>query len=239
MATLRWARNGSHGGPEAHRQGHTHRSSRPDVCAPAHCPTASGRRPSRRLGLLRFYSDRPAPVKNLFRAIGGYSIHGRFPRSARHHRLRRGDARPHLGAGPGMTWTQGILLGVAVAHVHLPGRRHVQAREVLDGLHLDHRHPGHRPGPHLAVPRVLHGRGVRRPGPLPGLGRAAGLPGPRDRPRTGAELEALRRLDGHLLGRRHGRHLPDHPDPGVAARSTRSTSVRSARPSASTPPRRS
>ena len=34
------------------------------------------------------------------------------------------------------------------------GCRHVQAREVLDGLHLDHHHPGHRPGPDLAVPRA-------------------------------------------------------------------------------------
>ena len=100
--------------------------------------------------------------------------------------------------------------------VHLPGRGHVQARVVLDGLLLDHRHPGHRPGPHLAVPRLLHGRRLRGPGALPRLGRAARLPAARDRPRAGADLEALRRLDGHLLGRVDGLHLPAHPDPGLA-----------------------
>ena len=45
-----------------------------------------------------------------------------------------------------MTWTQGLLLGIAVIMFFYLGYRHVQAREVLDGLHLDHRHAGHRPG---------------------------------------------------------------------------------------------
>ena len=49
------------------------------------------------------------------------------------------------------------------------------------------------------------------------LGRAAGLPAARDEPRPGADLAALRRLDGHLLGRLARLHLPAHPDPGVAA----------------------
>ena len=39
-----------------------------------------------------------------------------------------------LGLGAGMTAAKAILLGGVRPGVHLPGRRHVQAREVLDGL---------------------------------------------------------------------------------------------------------
>ena len=69
-----------------------------------------------------------------------------------------------------------------------------------------------------------------------GVGRAADLPAARDQPRAGADLEALRRLAGHLLGGLHGRHLPDHPDPGVAAAQPPAPRRRAARRSASTPP---
>jgi len=65
-----------------------------------------------------------------------------------------------------MTWTQGVLLGIAVVMFIYLGFAMFKPR-VLDGLHLDHRHPGGGPGPHVAVPRLLHGCGLRRPGPLP------------------------------------------------------------------------
>ena len=48
-------------------------------------------------------------------------------------------------------------------------------------------------------PRLLHGGRLRRPGPLPRLGRAAHLPAARDEPGAGADLEALRRVARHLL----------------------------------------
>ena len=126
------------------------------------------------------------------------------------------DARPDLGAGAGMTVDPGHSARRRRPDVHLPRRRHVQAGVVLDGLLLDHRHPGRRPGAHLALPRLLHGRRLRRPGPLPPVGRAPRLPAARHQPGAGADLEALRRLDGHLLGGLDRLHLPDHPHPGVA-----------------------
>ena len=58
-------------------------------------------------------------------------------------------------------------------------------------------------------------------------------------PRPGAELEALRRLDGHLLRGGDGGHLPAHPHPGVASAQSAAPRCGAARRSASTPPRRS
>ena len=128
-----------------------------------------------------------------------------------------GDARTHLGVGPGMTATQGILLAVSIVMFFYLGFAMFKPENsdmgftwtivtLVIALGLTWRYLGS----YMAA--VFDGRvhflaWAERPG-LPGVG---------DQPRTGAELEALRRLHGHLLRHRHGGHLPAHPDPGVAA----------------------
>ena len=86
----------------------------------------------------------------------------------------------------------------------------------------------------LALPRLVHGGGLRRPGALPRVHRAPDLPGARHESRARADLEALRRLAGHLLGGLHCVHLRDPSHSGVAAPQSPAPGRRRLRRSAST-----
>src|SRR5664280_1016330 len=66
------------------------------------------------LGELRNYDEGPPLFKIPLRSATAESVHGRFLHISGHHRVRPFDAWSHLGIGPRMTFTQIILLGVAV-----------------------------------------------------------------------------------------------------------------------------
>ena len=85
------------------------------------------------------------------------------------------------------------------------------------GLLLDARRARRHPRAGLALPRLLHGRRLRRPSPLPGVGssgRSTGCSGP-----SPEQEQTWKRYAGSLVifsAVSIGVHLPDHPHPGVA-----------------------
>jgi hypothetical protein len=86
----------------------------PDHPSTEVCDYRQRARRKARLRVHRLFTDFSHLFTTYLPATPSCLLNGRFPRSARHHRVRPGVARSHLGSGPGMTVTQGILLGVAV-----------------------------------------------------------------------------------------------------------------------------
>jgi hypothetical protein len=116
-----------------------------------------------------------------------------------------------------MSLSQIILLCRRRGDVPLHRLRDVQAGEILNGLLSHHPRPGRHSRARLALPRFVHGRGLRRTRALPRLHRATDLPDARHESRTRADLEALRRRDDHLHGRLYRLYLRDHTNSGLVA----------------------
>ena len=112
------------------------------------------------------------------------------------------SARRSVCSGPCGHWTTGRErrpgdpLGPQRRAVRVPGLRDAPARSGSDGLLLDHRRPRRRARDRLAVPGLVHGRRLRRPRAVPGVGRAPVLPAARapapSTSRTGGATPARR-----------------------------------------------